>query len=68
MVYLWGYDMIVDDGSFMVCSLFSSARAGVTRIRRCDLQRIGRLGVGAFGLVTLEAWHRIVGSLRCVSN
>ncbi|CAE7298751.1 PRKG1 [Symbiodinium sp. CCMP2456] len=31
---------------------------GVTRIRRCDLQRIGRLGVGAFGLVTLEADRR----------
>ena len=35
----------------------SFASAGVTRIRRCDLQRIGRLGVGAFGLVTLEARH-----------
>jgi len=34
------------------------AVAGVTRIRRCDLQRIGRLGVGAFGLVTLEADRR----------
>jgi len=32
--------------------------AGVTRIRRTDLQRIGRLGVGAFGLVTLEADRR----------
>jgi len=30
----------------------------VTRIRRADLQRIGRLGVGAFGVVTLEADRR----------
>ena len=29
--------------------------SGVARIRRTDLQRVGRLGVGAFGLVTLEA-------------
>eukprot|EP00931_Biecheleriopsis_adriatica_P092092 TRINITY_DN65918_c0_g1_i1.p1 TRINITY_DN65918_c0_g1~~TRINITY_DN65918_c0_g1_i1.p1 ORF type:complete len:822 (-),score=141.61 TRINITY_DN65918_c0_g1_i1:144-2609(-) len=34
------------------------AVAGVTRIRRTDLQRVGRLGVGAFGLVTLEADRR----------
>lgn len=32
--------------------------AGVARIRRTDLQRVGRLGVGAFGLVTLEADRR----------
>lgn len=30
-------------------------QAGVARIRKNDLQRVGRLGVGAFGLVTLEA-------------
>mmetsp|Transcript_88279 Transcript_88279/g.189528 ORF Transcript_88279/g.189528 Transcript_88279/m.189528 type:complete len:803 (+) Transcript_88279:89-2497(+) len=29
-----------------------------SRIRRSDLQRIGRLGVGAFGVVTLEADRR----------
>lgn len=34
------------------------AAPGITRIRRTDLQRIGRLGVGAFGLVTLEADRR----------
>merc|ERR1740120_18020 len=28
------------------------------RVRRQDLQRIGRLGVGAFGVVTLEADRR----------
>jgi len=40
----------------------SSTPAGappqVARIRRTDLQRIGRLGVGAFGIVTLEADRR----------
>jgi len=32
--------------------------APATRIRRSDLQQIGRLGVGAFGVVTLEADRR----------
>lgn len=36
----------------------TKASPGITRIRRTDLQRIGRLGVGAFGLVTLEADRR----------
>lgn len=36
----------------------TKATPGITRIRRTDLQRIGRLGVGAFGLVTLEADRR----------
>ena len=31
---------------------------GIARIRRADLQTVGRLGVGAFGLVTLEADRR----------
>mmetsp|Transcript_8337 Transcript_8337/g.19651 ORF Transcript_8337/g.19651 Transcript_8337/m.19651 type:complete len:747 (-) Transcript_8337:117-2357(-) len=35
-----------------------SGNAGVNRIRKNDLQRVGRLGVGAFGLVTLEADRR----------
>lgn len=43
---------------------------GVARIRRCDLQRIGRLGVGAFGLVTLEAHKRtgLTYALKAVSK
>lgn len=32
--------------------------APATRVRRSDLQQIGRLGVGAFGVVTLEADRR----------
>lgn len=35
-----------------------SSEGPLARIRRTDLQRIGRLGVGAFGLVTLEADRR----------
>jgi len=35
-----------------------SAQPSQQRIRRADLQRIGRLGVGAFGVVTLEADRR----------
>lgn len=41
-----------------VSVLNQSGPGGVARIRRNDLQRVGRLGVGAFGLVTLEADRR----------
>jgi len=41
-----------------VSTLSQHSPAGVARIRRTDLQRVGRLGVGAFGLVTLEADKR----------
>jgi len=36
----------------------AGAAPPTARIRRADLQRIGRLGVGAFGVVTLEADRR----------
>jgi len=36
----------------------TSGTTGVQRVRQKDLQRIGKLGVGAFGVVTLEADKR----------
>eukprot|EP00747_Dinoflagellata_sp_TGD_P100234 gnl/TRDRNA2_/TRDRNA2_167978_c3_seq3.p1 gnl/TRDRNA2_/TRDRNA2_167978_c3~~gnl/TRDRNA2_/TRDRNA2_167978_c3_seq3.p1 ORF type:complete len:902 (+),score=144.27 gnl/TRDRNA2_/TRDRNA2_167978_c3_seq3:85-2790(+) len=43
---------LVHQGSHIAASTSESSRSG--RIRRSDLQTIGRLGVGAFGMVSLE--------------
>lgn len=47
-----------------------SSAGSLARIRRSDLQRIGRLGVGAFGIVTLEADRRtgLTYALKAVSK